>query len=527
VVKNTPKLKVLSDNFYKGKSTAGDAGVHAHDTGGLEVVCTMDQSIVQTPTMVSPELNPPGVSMSKTVDTEASESGKRKKQASRLRKQINGPRLSSSLCDKVDSLKTRAKKNVKAGTRENAGRPQTRAWTNRVTVPKSPNFRLNSRSQINRSRVKSTEELELEEIEKKKKEAAMLRRKSQRSIKAVRQGNTLSANGTRSQPIKRKGVTVPKEPNLRTSKRQKPNRVDAKPHFKASDVAFTQGTVNKAADTHLRASRSRQAKTDAMKKMQKSTWKPKLTLPKTPSFATTSRSRPPRFKPTEEIEAEEAARAREMIKAKPVKKHVMQPRQPKKPVKQSRKMPTVPQPFSFETDKRASRKPAPMTKPQFVFGNSGPITRSRAKHSSTARPQLIYNPMFFDESISKVPSDASLREQEPVLDKTVPAENPRLSALMPQTGNTSKKGGSLLRTGALRVLRVPQNDEDDNQKENVVQANVHVVGAKSLLDASHDANIDAVDKNRLEVLKLNNVVSLEEEMEIENANRVFNPLFKM
>eukprot|EP00890_Picochlorum_soloecismus_P001188 jgi/Picsp_1/206/NSC_00205-R1_hypothetical protein CHLNCDRAFT_50139 [Chlorella variabilis] len=345
---------------------------------------------------------------------------------------------------KTDKLKG---KRVKEG--------QQKPWTNKLTVPRSPMLRSKQRCNSQKGKhIKSSEELEIEEIEKKRKEAQKLRKKSQRYIEASLRGSSRlapkpaagTAAGTGN---KRRPLTVPREPKLRTSKRQRtataatatvPNLITSR------GSGFTMGSRNKAAEASQREKRQRE---QAARRgpVTRSQAKPRLTRPKTPNFATNRRARAPRYKPSEEIELEQIAQYKP-FHPRPITRS-MGEHKPKQVVKAKKEL-TVPQPFSFATDKRATRKPPAISNdpPMFVFGAEGPVTRSRAKQTTTSRPALKGSTKETKSCLSR-DSDTSFASEStnPSVDKI---SAPKLSVGGASLGRAR---GSLLRGGAVRVLQ--------------------------------------------------------------------------
>ena len=322
-------------------------------------------------------------------------------------------------------------------------KPSTKSWSKKLTVPKSPFLRSKRRCEGSKQTVKSSEELELEEIMRKKKEAEMLRKKSQRSIQAVRNGPpvTRSMSG---HSAKRKNLTVPREPQLLTSKRQRTSHAETQT-AKQNAVSFAMGTITTKRQQTLKG--KRKIVPQGQKSMQTSTWKPKLTNPKTPNFATRRRARPSKYKTTEEIELEEIEKRKAELKAKVLDRKPLQHRAknmvgPGQSSKPNKKPLTVPKPFSFATDKRVGRKTTAINEPPpFIFGQEGPVTRSKAAQLHTTS-LLLETPAQTGSQRDIMPAGKHSAAALSTEDKEEQFKSrPR------------QRGTSMLRGGAVRVLR--------------------------------------------------------------------------
>jgi len=344
---------------------------------------------------------------------------------------------------------------------------QKKPWSNKLTVPKSPMLRSKQRCNSERSKhVKSSEELELEEIAKKKKEAQKMREKSQRYIEASLRGSSRLApkpvaGGTDAPSAnKRRPLTVPKEPKLRTSKRQRtgtssiaatvPNLITSR------GSGFTMGSRNKAAEASQRETRQRK-QTARPGPVTRNQVKPRLTRPNTPNFATKRRARAPRYKTSEEIELEQIAQYKP-FQPRPITRSMAAQKSLKQVVK-AKKALTVPQPFSFATDRRATRKPPSVSSdpPMFVFGAEGPVTRSKAKQTTTSRPPL-------KSSTKEGTCRPSRDSNTSFASESTKSSIEKRSAPKVSLGGASlgRAGGSLLRGGAVRVLQpAPEVIEDE------------------------------------------------------------------
>ncbi|KAI8112602.1 hypothetical protein M9434_003923 [Picochlorum sp. BPE23] len=318
-------------------------------------------------------------------------------------------------------------------------RPVTRSWTGKLTVPKSPMLLSRMRGTVHKKVIKSSEELEMEEIERKRKEVAALKKKNQCH-------RNTGLEQPRQPQNKRKQVTVPREPNLRTSKRMRT----------VAAVAPSGFTVGKPSTSNrqLRARNARPVARDESRPVTRSQNR-KLTLPKTPNFATKGRTRAPRFKTTEELELEEIERNK--FKAKPLNRKILEKKQSSKPAIKSKKPVTVPQPFSFATEKRAasghSRGSAEISYPKpFIFGE-GPVTRSKAKVATTKSTQK---------------AGVGPKSQQEKKSSTEPVVTASIDEGLAQPRIRQAARGSLLLGGAMRVIR-SQNDDDEPEAEPAAQ----------------------------------------------------------
>lgn len=284
-----------------------------------------------------------------------------------------------------------------------ARKPVTRSQrkASSLTVPKSPMLRSRLRSGMHKKVVKSSEELEMEEIERKRIEIQA--RKQKRKNVEQNAGASLDSSSKR----------------LKAGKALK--------HDTSLQNPVGSFTVGKSISKNRTMSTSRGK-----------SWRPKLTRPKSPNFATTRRARPPRYKSTEDLELEKIAKVK--FKAKPVKENVLKSRQAFGSGSKQQKNITVPEPFSFATDKRTkqphdSEIDRPTLKP-FVFGE-GPITRSKAKQVVTTGAKKREPYATLAQSIT------SVQEANPK-SETLPDFRPKIR---PATR------GSLLKGGAMRIVR--------------------------------------------------------------------------
>jgi hypothetical protein len=266
-----------------------------------------------------------------------------------------------------------------------------------ITVAKSPFLRSKQRSVTHRQQAKTTEELEMEKVEKAKQEVAALRRRNARTVGPALQGRTAAPP----RPGPKRSPTGPvKEFNLRTAKRQRVHGMETRHQgAPASGVAPSpwKSTAQRVAEfttgVATRQTNQRQRPVPrGGRQQQQQKGRAELTVPRTPRFATKTRARASRFKPTEELEAEKAIAEAQAVKVRQ-KKETERANNTVAPAarRRSERRPlTEFKPFSFATDVRAaqrSTRPAAEL-PVFVFGaeENGPVTRSRAHVVSTTAP---------------------------------------------------------------------------------------------------------------------------------------------
>lgn len=316
----------------------------------------------------------------------------------------------------VASIRARDPPPVRAATIKKAApvkkqqRQQQKRSQPQITVAKSPFLRSKQRSVTHRQQAKTTEELELEQVEKAKKEAAALRRSNARSVGPALKGRTAAP----SRPAPKRPITAPsKEFNLRTSKRQRVHRMETRQQNDSNALSmgapaaagapspwkstaqrvaeFTTGVATRQRQTNQRQPRPPRGGRQQQQQQQRG--RAELTVPRTPRFATKTRARAPRFKPTEEVEAAKAMAEAEAAKMRQKKETARANNAVVPPAarRRSERRPlTEFKPFSFATDVRAaqrSTKPAAEL-PPFVFGaeQNGPVTRSRAHVVTTTAP---------------------------------------------------------------------------------------------------------------------------------------------
>ncbi|PRW18368.1 TPX2-like isoform X2 [Chlorella sorokiniana] len=254
--------------------------------------------------------------------------------------------------------------------------------------------RLHSLMRLHHGGQKTSEQLELERVEREKAEAAALRRKNAAAVKAVLAPPPPPvAHST-------KPLTEPVGVELCTSKRHRMHGMEtrsmASPFKSAAEqIAAFEGRVPTKARLGDKG-KAVAAAADQQQQQQQQQGRGHhavLTVPHSPRFATKQRVRPPRFKPREVVEAEEMA-AMPKFKARPVNKRILQDRSGQLGLPHvETKAPTVPEPFALKTDQRAAEHSGgPHSSAAgsgstgaggvFVFGaqgdNGGRVTRSRA-----------------------------------------------------------------------------------------------------------------------------------------------------
>lgn len=338
-------------------------------------------------------------------------------------------------------------KDVKGNVVETTRRPVTRSQKKQasLTVPKSPKLLSRLRSDLHRKVVKSSEELELEEIERKR--------------------MAIQSRKRRKNPAeKRKDAVIEQRPAKKTR--------NAIQHDTSLANVAGSFCVGKAID-------------DGSSKTRKKSSRPKLTMPKSPNFATTRRARPPRFKSTEELELEMIAKIK--FKARPMSKSVVSRVAPPKSGPKQGKSLTVPEPFSFATDKRAKQSihrqaDSSSVKP-FVFGG-GPVTRSKAKHIVTLGTRKKESQMPLVVEPAPVLKEGYVPEKLP-MEPQKTTQPQRSTQPMPVVRPVTR--GSLLRGGAMRVVRKdedvfespPEEDrivheDDDRVEESIEKDDVNI-----------------------------------------------------
>jgi hypothetical protein len=370
-----------------------------------------------------------------------------------------------------------------------------------ITVAKSPFLRSKHRSATHLKQAKTTEELELEKVEKAKKEAAALRRRNARTVGPALQGRTAAAP----RPAPKRPPTEPivtKEFNLRTAKRQRLHGMETRhqnPSGNASSSAAApspwKSTAQRVAEfttgvsTRQNNQRQRPVPRGA-RQQQQQRGRAELTVPRTPRFATKTRARASRFKPTEEEEAAKAVAEVQAIKVRQ-RKETERANNAVLPARRrsERKPLTEFKPFSFATDVRAaqrSTKPAAEL-PSFVFGaqDNGPVTRSRAHVVTTAAP--IGAPSAWASTAPRSSAHRELTSLQQHQQYQQQREEDEHYQQRPGSGTTSSEGFDLgaggpvetrarRRTtagpvvlgklgGAVRVLRKEQDEEEERSDD--------------------------------------------------------------
>jgi hypothetical protein len=172
----------------------------------------------------------------------------------------------------------------------------------KLTVPQSPALRLKYRAAASKSRqTKTTEQMEMDEVRRGREEATRLRERNARTVRvALRPPPPAPVAAAR--PVARR-PTEPRAPNLRTSTRQREHSMSTRSMVPAPQQL---------------AGRKRPAPGAAPKPAPARPAPAQLTLPRSPRFATTTRLRPSRFKPSEQEEEDKMAKLPK-FKARPVK----------------------------------------------------------------------------------------------------------------------------------------------------------------------------------------------------------------
>ena len=336
-----------------------------------------------------------------------------------------------------------------------------------ITVPKSPFLRVKQRSAGHRhEQTKTSEEMEMEKIEKEKREAAALRRLNARTVGPALQGRAQAP----ARPVKRPAAQPTKEFNLRTAKRQRVHAMETRStgpepspwKSNAQRVAeFTAGIAPKKSTRQTATASGRGGRNAASQQRGRA----HLTVPHTPRFATTRRARAPRFKPTEELEADKAAAEARAIKAFQGKHKMPKAAAPAPARRSERRPPTEFQPFNFATDRRAAQRPkaAPAEHPPFVFGAEGPLTRSKARTTTSTGPvqkrsQAESKPT---QSRKRPASSSSARSGGSSMDS-------RPRAVQQHTATAG--GPMMMLGGAMRVLRRDQEAQAQEEELDGMQA---------------------------------------------------------
>ena len=220
-----------------------------------------------------------------------------------------------------------------AGTKTHSGRATAAAASgrHRSTVPASPHLHAHLRSCHHA--VKTTEEMQLEQLQREREEVAALRLRNAEAFKHVLQPPP--------PPVvhSNKPLTEPVDVQLRTSKRQRVHGMETR------SMAGCAGAEGSSAGP---------GSSDALTEKKKAVAAAPgvLTVPKSPAFATSKRARPPRFKPREVVEEEEMA-AMPKFKARPWSRDAVLERGKASVPWVPPKPPTAPEPFHLATNLRA------------------------------------------------------------------------------------------------------------------------------------------------------------------------------
>ena len=163
---------------------------------------------------------------------------------------------------------------------------------------------------------KTSEQLELERLERERQQAAQLRRQNAAALQSVLQ-QPAPPPAHSSKPL-----TQPVGLELRTSKRQRVHGMETRSMGPDAEDTVWRSLAEQVATYDFRAPSLQGGKSSAAA-APGATTRPQhgqnmeLTLPKSPSFATAKRSRAPRFKPREVVE-EEMMAAMPKFRARPV-----------------------------------------------------------------------------------------------------------------------------------------------------------------------------------------------------------------
>ena len=309
-----------------------------------------------------------------------------------------------------------------------------------LTVPKSPMLLSRMRSD-GRMKVKSTEELEVERIEKERQALATKYKRKQQA-----DGESLGAGE-----------------DGRSSKLLKTTRINA------VGGGFTVGA--EAADVVVGMRRSTRSSTREREvKGKKGAWKPKLTVPQSPALATNGRVRAPRYKSTEELQLEEIAKVRSAKGGlgKRIAAKAFSDQRSK-----SRLAPlAIPEPFNVAIDGARGAKSTTAVRPAVAAGTTtrsiksvksataqlgqstvfveGPITRSRAHVVETKKRDKSCR-LAVGAGVESVAAHPAEDKNERA--KKITRTNARL--------RQATRGSSMLRGGAMRVMRTEAEEPEE------------------------------------------------------------------
>ena len=239
----------------------------------------------------------------------------------------------------------------------------------------------------------------------------------------------------------------------------------------------------------------RQTRSSTRAKAGERAWKPKLTVPRSPAFATNSRIRPPRYKSTEEIQLEEIAKVR-LAKAAGKVGGIARLDTTKlapntRPISRPSKL-KIPEPTKFESSSRGAKsttaarsvaraQPAASARTvrsvrsataqptqASVFGG-GPITRSRAHVVETKKRDKGKALLSPREGLAKEGTTEADATTDPSLGPAASAEKNTEYTTNTSTDKVMKmntrsrlaiRGVSMLRGGALRVARTEAEEQE-------------------------------------------------------------------
>ena len=336
-----------------------------------------------------------------------------------------------------------------------------------ITIPKSPFLRSKQRSATHHHQLKSSEQLEMEAVAVAKKKAEEQRQRNTRSMTTALRSKKPPPKRSASEMLQ----NIAKAPTLHTAKRQRTHEmstrgggggggsgVGVEKKTKAK-VAFTMGSI--CARGGRSAGTGSTTTTTAKNPRQQIQNRRELTVPRTPKFATTSRLRPPRFKPREEEEAERAVKEiKAMQQQMKHEKEAAANAVGRYPQRSTRRRPlTEPQPFSFATDARAVQRvvskeaSAVLPPPPFVFG-----TASTSMPSTSGRERIGYHQQEQEEEEGNMTMTATegntrkRKEEQGEEDENV---------LGRHRNRRRTTAGPMLLGGARRVLRRESGNGDE------------------------------------------------------------------
>ena len=499
---NKYSLNPASSRKEKSSTAEVSAKKSTGETGKLKTSRAVENGIFSEGNLASQVTTRAAAKSSAT--NKGKEMNKSKDSGEKIVQQVKSRPHSQSSTDLLSNTNMQDKRTNRSTRNEARNKP-------RITVPQSPFLRSKQRSTLNRHQFKSSEELELEEIRRSKQQIAATRKRNLSRFggnhdagenkKETETERKIDCNHNR--PVRKRHLTVPKSPKLQTSKRQRLHRMTTRsmeatsknnhsqmnPLKSRSESAtnlpskdFTMGKKSLGGLKNKPRSgnqiQSRASAGTSTEGMRRSNRKPQVTLPKTPNFATASRKRASRFKPTEEAEMEKAIKEREKLqRIANVQRHRSKQHNGSKvlnadhkegkcqPAK--RKQLTEFKPFNLATDARASRRVRSIAQstPPFVFGQDrGPVTRHRAQllaaysHTDAEEPSMFNNP---EENKSGVVSNNDRDSSGNEMKDYIKAEG--VNKISSSGIGSLNRGGSWLLGGAKRVLK---SDNDAPNPEN-------------------------------------------------------------